>query len=86
MGYSAPNVDDAMLALQVANFETAQQAVEQATPKADQRKVNYYVFMKNYTYNVHENFHCHFRFPWITSSICAFSKRDFDPKSKTKEK
>jgi len=38
MGYSAPNVDDAMLALQVANFETAQQAVEQATQKADQRK------------------------------------------------
>ena len=38
MASSAPN-DDAMLALQiVVQFETAKQAMEKTTPKADQRK------------------------------------------------
>jgi len=37
MTSSAPN-DDGVLALQIANFETAKQAVEKTTPKADKRK------------------------------------------------
>ena len=37
MASSVPN-DDAVLALQIANFESAKQAVEKTTPKDDQRK------------------------------------------------
>jgi len=37
MASSAPN-DDGVLALQIANFETAKQAGEKTTPKPDQRK------------------------------------------------
>ena len=36
MASSAPN--DGVLALQIANFETAKQAVQKTTPKADQGK------------------------------------------------
>ena len=36
MASRAPN-DDGVLAPQIANFETAKQAVEKTTPKADQR-------------------------------------------------
>ena len=37
MASSAPN-DDGVLALQIANFETAKQAVGKTKPKAEQRK------------------------------------------------
>ena len=66
MASSSPN-NDGVLALQIANFETAKQAVEKTTPKADQRKGELLICILSQIVRMrNSNF---FRFPLILHNM-----------------
>ena len=89
MASSVPN-DDGVLALQIANFETAKQAMEKTTPKADQRKGELLMFFgmkKNDKLSqiVRLRTSIFFRFPLILHNM-PFAKGFFIPEAKPKNR